>query len=127
MYRETAQALFGKWLKKRREELQKKRGAFAAAIGYQNLTKGARRVIRWEQGSEDPAPKYHNQICSFLAISPELWKEKREEKDFRHAIGDLNEEEFDIISKLRFLLSSREEDSVYQGIELLQSFQHMYI
>ncbi|MEC7986620.1 MAG: helix-turn-helix transcriptional regulator [Myxococcota bacterium] len=77
MYKKYAQEQFGEWLRGCREERQKKRGALAKAIGYQNLSKGSNRIVRWEKGEEDPDPKYHAAIQDFLEIPPRLWEEKR--------------------------------------------------
>jgi|GEM_PF-4675625 len=79
MYKKQAQQQFGQWICTIREQQEKKRSHFAQSIGYKNINKGCRLILRWEQGKEDPAPQYHDAIQNFLAISPALWAEKRSE------------------------------------------------
>ena len=77
MHKKKSQLEFGSWLLRLREDKKKTRGAFASALGYSNLSKGAKRILRWEQGEEDPDEQYHVRICLFLDIETVVWQEKR--------------------------------------------------
>ena len=66
MYKKQAQQQFGQWIFTIREQQEKKRSHFAQSIGYKNINKGCRLILRWEQGKEDPAPQYHDAIQKFL-------------------------------------------------------------
>ncbi len=57
LFRDTPTRLrkaMGNQLRKRRETLGLKRSAVAAAVGYQNLSTGSRRIAEWEQGTFHP-------------------------------------------------------------------------
>jgi len=79
MYRKQAQQSFGQWLQNVREIQEKKRSSFARALGYSNINKGCKRILRWERGEQDPEVQFHEAIQQFLSISKAQWAEKRKE------------------------------------------------
>ena len=64
----TSPTIFGQWLLTLRESQEKKRSDFARALGYKNINKGCKLLLRWERGEEDPEPSItiHSAIRPFL-------------------------------------------------------------
>ena len=107
MYRKQAQQSFGQWLLILRESQEKKRSAFARALGYKNINKGCKLLLRWERGEADPEPKYHDTIRKFLSISTETWNEKRTDYQQQVELQDLYAQSFaNIVRETENLLAN---------------------
>ncbi len=74
MYTRTAKQEFGKWLKSTRENQKIKRSVLAKAIGYRNINKGCRKILRWENGSTLPDSHQEKIVKETLNIPEEHWQ-----------------------------------------------------
>jgi transcriptional regulator with XRE-family HTH domain len=69
----TAKKQFGAWLQRQRDSSNIKRSELAFALGYQNVNKGCRRIVQWEQGDYSPTAKQALILQKKLQITKEEW------------------------------------------------------
>ncbi|MGC6508822.1 MAG: hypothetical protein ACON4U_10425 [Myxococcota bacterium] len=77
MILESAQKKFGAWLQTQRELRGVSRSNLAKALGYQNLNKGCRRILAWEQGQKDIDEHFIKPLQNCIGISQQNWGRQR--------------------------------------------------